>query len=96
MSQSTIFQLCRDKSSWVQQVLSRDKCVLLKDTAVNGYPQPLNLESSTLLLSLFFSFSHFKCVGAIDPRGVVIGLIRRIYVRDHQILLNTKYISYEP
>ena len=31
-SQSTIFQLCRDGSSWVEQVLSYDKYVLLNDT----------------------------------------------------------------
>ena len=31
-SQSTIFQLCRDGSSWVEPVLSKDKYVLLKDT----------------------------------------------------------------
>ena len=31
-SQSTIVQLCRDGSSWVEPVLSYDKCVLLKDT----------------------------------------------------------------
>ena len=29
---STIFQLCRDGSSWVEPVLSKDECVLLKDT----------------------------------------------------------------
>ena len=28
---STIFQLIRDGSSWVEPVLSYDKCVLLKD-----------------------------------------------------------------
>ena len=28
---STIFQLNRDESSWVEPVLSLDKCVLLKD-----------------------------------------------------------------
>ena len=27
----TIFQLCRDGSSWVEQVIIWDKCVLLKD-----------------------------------------------------------------
>ena len=33
---STIFQLNRDVSSWVEPVLSKDKCVLLKDhNAVN-------------------------------------------------------------
>ena len=26
------FQLCQDGSSWVEPVLSKDKCVLLKDT----------------------------------------------------------------
>ena len=31
-SQSTIFQLCRDGSSWIEQLLSDDKCFLLKDT----------------------------------------------------------------
>ena len=31
-SQSTTFQLCRNRSSWVEPVLSKDKCVLLKDT----------------------------------------------------------------
>ena len=28
---STIFQLNKDESSWVEPVLSQDKCVLLKD-----------------------------------------------------------------
>ena len=28
-----IFQLCRDGSSWVEPILSKDKCVLLKATA---------------------------------------------------------------
>ena len=31
MSQLTIFQLCRDGTSWVEPVLSMDKCVLLRD-----------------------------------------------------------------
>ena len=30
--QSTLFQLCRDGSSWVEPELSKDKRVLLKDT----------------------------------------------------------------
>ena len=29
---STIFQLCRDRSSWVEPVLSLGKCVLHEDT----------------------------------------------------------------
>ena len=28
----TIFQLCQDRSYWVEPVLSKDICVLLKDT----------------------------------------------------------------
>ena len=53
---STIFQLNRDGSSWVEPVLRLDKCALLKDhnvvTPVRGsYPRPLGLESSTLPLS---------------------------------------------
>ena len=30
-----IFQLCRDGSSCVEPILSKDKCVLLKDTTNN-------------------------------------------------------------
>ena len=30
--QSIVYQLCRDESSWVEPVLTKDKCVLLKDT----------------------------------------------------------------
>ena len=54
-SQSTRFQLCQDRSSWVEQELSKDKCVLLKDTTQLRWwdlePGPLCLESSTLPLS---------------------------------------------
>ena len=54
-SQSTIFQLCWDRLSWFEPVLSKDKCVLLKDTTQwrlsGSNPQPLSLESSTLPLS---------------------------------------------
>ena len=31
LTPSTVFQLKRDGSSWVEPVLSQDKCVLLKD-----------------------------------------------------------------
>ena len=34
--QSTIFQLCWDGPSWVEPVLSKDICVLLKDTTVDN------------------------------------------------------------
>ena len=53
-SQSTIFQLCWDGSSWVEPVLSKDKCVLLKDKTQwrrwGSNLLPLGLESSTLPL----------------------------------------------
>ena len=38
---STIFQLTRDRSSWVEPVLSQDKCVLLKD---NNAVTPVRLK----------------------------------------------------
>ena len=48
---STIFQLNRDGSSWVEPVLSQDKCVLLKDhNAVRlepGAPQSRVKHSTT-------------------------------------------------
>ena len=53
---STIFQLNRNGSSWVEPVLSKDKCILLKDNyllilvikliwAANGCLSPLFLKS---------------------------------------------------
>ena len=54
-SQSTVFQLCWDGSSRVEPVLSKNKCVMLKDTTQQPWwgsnHQPLGLESSTLPLS---------------------------------------------
>ena len=48
---STISQLNRDRSSWVEPVLSQDKCVLLKDhnavTPMRLKPTALGLEKST-------------------------------------------------
>ena len=44
---------------------------------------------------IFLCFSHCKSMGAIDPRGGAIfdprGMIGRIYIEDHYILLHTKY-----
>ena len=42
---STIYQLCRDGSSWVEPVLSMDKCVLLKD---HKAVTPVRLELAAL------------------------------------------------
>ena len=42
---STIFQLYRDGSFWVEQVLSYDKCVLLKD---HNAVTPVRLEPTAL------------------------------------------------
>ena len=48
----------------------------------------------------FLSFSHYKSIGAIDPRGMASldlrGLIGRSYLVDHYTLLHTKYISSGP
>ena len=44
----------------------------------------------------FLSFSHYKSMGANDPRGVASldhrGMIDRIYVGDCQTLLHTKSV----
>ena len=42
---STIFQLYRDGSSWVEPVLSKDKCVVLKD---HNTVTPVRLEPAAL------------------------------------------------
>ena len=42
---STIFQLYRDGSSWVEPVLTKDKCVLLKD---HNTVTPVRLEPAAL------------------------------------------------
>ena len=48
-SQSTVFQLYWDGSSWVEPVLSKDKCVLLKDTTVTpGAQAPRSRENKIL------------------------------------------------
>ena len=46
---STIFQLCRDGSSWVEPVLGSDKRVLLKD---HNTVTPVMLEHAALGLEL--------------------------------------------
>ena len=45
---STIFQLNRDGSSWVEPVLSLDKCVLLKD---HNAVTPVRLEPAASRVS---------------------------------------------
>ena len=46
------------------------------------------------------SFSHFKSMRAVEPRGVANldprGMVGRIYVGDHLTLLHTKYLSSGP
>ena len=53
----------------------------------------------TLLLTKL-SFSHYKSIGANDPRDVASlglrGLIGRIYVGDHLTMLHTTYVSCGP
>ena len=44
---STIFLLNRDRSSWVEPVLSQDKCVLLKD---HNTVTPVRLEPAALFI----------------------------------------------
>ena len=51
--------------------------------------------------NIFLRFSHYKSVGANDPRGTAnldpMALFGRIFVGDHHLtLLHTKYISCGP
>ena len=49
---------------------------------------------------IFISFSYYKSMGAITPRGMASldprGLIGRISLGDHYTLLHTKHISSGP
>ena len=73
-SQSTIFQLRCDGSSLVKPVLSKDNCVLLKDTTQwcrwGSNMRPLSLESSTLLVSQCASYKVF-CLSDKAVYGVL-------------------------
>ena len=48
----------------------------------------------------FLSITHYKSMGANEPRGVANidprGMVGRIYVGDHLSLLHTKYLSSGP
>ena len=49
---------------------------------------------------IFLSISHYKSMGANEPRGVANlaprGMVGRVYVDDHLSLLHTKYLSSGP
>ena len=48
----------------------------------------------------FLSISHYKSMGANEPQGVANldprGMVGRIYVGDHLLLVHTKYLSSGP
>ena len=50
-----------------------------------------------MIEAFFKSFSHYKSMDAVDPRGVASfdtsRLIGRIYIGDHKTLLNTYNLS---
>ena len=52
---STIFQLNRDGSSWVEPVLNKDKCVLLKD---HNAVTPVRLEPAAPRSRVTLPLSH--------------------------------------
>ena len=60
----------------------------------HGWQKALDLVISVKKV-FFFCFSHGKSMGSNDPRGGAIfdprGMIRRIYVKVHITMLNTKY-----
>ena len=51
------------------------------------------------LEKIFLCFSHYKSMGVINPQGVASfdsrGLIGRIFVVEHQMLLHTKNIWFQ-
>ena len=67
---STISQLNRDRSSWVQPVLSQDKCILLKDhnaVTLESAASRSRVEHSTTKLPTFrnkfkMALHHHNCV----------------------------------
>ena len=87
MSQSTIFQLCRDRSSWVEIVLSKDKCVFFKDTTQwrrwGWNLPPLSLKSSTLQLR---SLCQRKATLLDDVKFATV--YRRMYCRKSKTFAN--------
>ena len=63
----------------------------IKRTTIHCYTQ--NMKALCLVVSekkIFLCFTHCKCMGANDPRG----MIGRIYKEDHYTLLHTKYESF--
>ena len=72
-SQSTIFQLCQGGSSWVEPILSKDKCVLFKDTTQcrTGVARARSLSVSSQALyhwaTVFPMKTQMKCRIMCDP-----------------------------
>ena len=97
MSQSTIFQLSRDGSSWVEPILSKDKCALLKDTTQwcrwGSNPQLLDLQTHTLPLSSPMCL----CISTIFQTCLIMGghstgELSALLMTDH----NFKWIQVRP
>ena len=61
---STIFQLYRDGSSWVEPVISKDKCVLLKDHNESDAGEARTRGPSVSSLALYHCAPNFmfKCL----------------------------------
>ena len=60
---STIFQLNRDRSFWVEPVLSLDKCVLLKD---HNAVTPVRLEAAASWSRIKHSTTEPLCSSSDD------------------------------
>ena len=70
---STIFQLYRDGSSWVEPALSQDKCVLLKD---HNAVTPVRLEPAALQSRVKHS--------TIEPLRSLDSMCSQSRFKDHQ------------
>ena len=66
MSKSTIFQLCIDGSSWVEPVLSKDKCVLHEDPTqlrMSDLTKQIVSKNYAVLNSPPLKIVYMKCFG---------------------------------
>ena len=70
-----------DPRGLIGRIYVGDYFILLHTKYISSGPHGFREED------FFFSFSHYKSMGANEPRGVASldprGLIGRIYVRDH-------------
>ena len=83
----------KDPRGMVGRIYIGDHLMLLHTKYLSSGPNGFRDED-------FLSITHYKSMGAKEPRGVAYsdprGMVGRIYVGDHLTLLHTKYLSSGP